>query len=159
MPDIEITVREKIAQIQGNPEIVCGNSDYAVQFDFDSEWDAYTEKTAHFAFISDGEPQFYDTIFEGDAVSIPPLYRTDLLLIGVYAGDIRTTTPAAVPCLPCITDDEPVHPDPPPDVYAQLLELLEGMQGGGGAPFNAMAVGNAFLSGFVTNTEPVEEES
>lgn len=157
MPDIEIIVREKIAQIQGNPEIVCGNSDYVVQFDFDSEWDAYTEKTAHFAFISDGEPQFYDTIFEGDAVSIPPLYRTDLLLIGVYAGDIRTTTPAAVPCLPCITDDEPVHPDPPPDVYAQLLELLSHM-GSGGEPVDAEIHFDAcFNAGETVYVESIEE--
>ena len=159
MPEIRIRVREKIAQVLGEPEIVCGNSDYTVTFDFDAEWAAFESKTVRFSYYENGVKRRYDTIMTGDSVQIPAVWNTCELEIGVYAGDIRTTTPAAVPCLPCITDDEPVHPDPPPDVYAQLLELLEGMQGGGGEPVNAMAFGNAFLSGFVTNTEPVEEES
>ena len=41
MPDIHITVRERIAQADGDPEIVCGNSDYTAVFDFDAEWDAF----------------------------------------------------------------------------------------------------------------------
>lgn len=157
MPEIIVNVREKIAQVQGNPEIVCGNSDYTVTFDFDAEWNQYTEKTAHFAFVQDGKPQFYDVIFSGNTVKIPAVYRTSELAIGAYAGAIRTTSPARVPCAYCITDGQPVHPDPPPDVYAQLLELLEGMQGGGGEPVNAMAFGNAFISGGIANTEPIEE--
>lgn len=130
MPSIQISVREKIAQIQDNPEIVCGNSDYTVTFDFDEEWDAYENKTAHFYYLENGIPREYDVIFSGDTVSVPAVWNTCELLVGAYAGDIRTTTAAAIPCIPCITDDEPVHSDPPPDVYAQLLDLLENMQGG-----------------------------
>ena len=133
MPDIQITVRNKIAQVQENPEIVCGNSDYTVTFDFDAEWDAYEHKTTHFSFLENGVPRFYDVQFSGNSVQIPAVWNTCEMLIGAYAGDIRTTTAAAVPCVPCITDDEPVHPDPPPDVYAQIVELLEGMQGEKGA--------------------------
>ena len=158
MPDIQITVRDKKAQVFGKPVIVCGNSDYTVTFDFDSDWNDCGNKTARFFCISSGVPQYYDVIFSGSTVSIPAVYNTCELDIGVYAGNIRTTTPAAVPCQPCITDGQPVHPDPPPDIYLQLLELLEGMQGRS-KTVHAMAIGNAFFSGFVTNTEPVEEES
>ena len=132
MPDIAVIVRDKVAQVQGNPEIVCGNSDYTVTFDFDAEWDAYEHKTAHFSFLENGVPRYFDVQFSGNSVQIPAVWNTCEMLIGAYAGDIRTTTGAAVPCIPCITDDEPVHPDPPPDVYEQLVELLEEMQSGGG---------------------------
>ena len=120
MPDIQITVRNKIAQVQGNPEIVCGNSDYTVTFDFDAEWDAYEHKTSHFSFLENGVPRYFDVIFTGDSVQIPAVWNTCELLIGAYAGDIRTTTAAAVPCVPCITDDEPADA-----VLSSLSETLE----------------------------------
>lgn len=158
MPDIAVIVRDKVAQVQGNPEIVCGNSDYTVTFDFDAEWDAYEHKTAHFSFLENGVPRFYDVQFSGNSVQIPAVWNTCEMLIGVYAGDIRTTTAAAVPCIPCITDDEPVHPDPPPDVYEQLVELLEEMQGGGGQAVlcDALICDQATDSGIaaVTNLYP-----
>ena len=134
MPEISVTVRDKIAQVQENPEIVCGNSDYTMTFDFDEEWDAYENKTARFSFLENGIPRYFDVLFSGDTVSIPPVWNTCEILAGVYAGDIHTTTPAAIPCVPCITDDEPVHPDPPPDVYEQLLEAVEAMESGGASP-------------------------
>ena len=151
MPEIIVNVREKIAQVQGNPEIVCGNSDYTVTFDFDAEWNQYTEKTAHFAFVQDGKPQFYDAIFSGNTVKIPAVYRTSELAIGAYAGAIRTTSPAIVPCAPCITDGQPVHPDPPPDVYAQLLDLLDRLQNGRGALIHVTAIVNTFNHSAMVN--------
>lgn len=151
MPEIIVNVREKIAQVQGNPEIVCGNSDYTVTFDFDAEWNQYTEKTAHFAFVQDGKPQFYDVIFSGNTVKIPAVYRTSELAIGAYAGAIRTTSPAIVPCVPCITDGQPVHPDPPPDVYAQLLDLLDRLQNGRGALIHVTAIVNTFNHSAMVN--------
>ena len=131
MPEIRVSVRNKIAQALDDPEIVCGNSDYTVTFDFDAEWDAYEAKTARFVYLENGIPRRQDLIFTGNSVQIPAVYNTCELLIGVYAGDIRTTTAAEIPCLPCITDGQPYHPDPPDDVYAQLLELLEEIDKGG----------------------------
>ena len=138
MPDISIKVREKVAQVQGTPQIVCGNSDYAVTFDFDSEWDAYDEKTLHAVWmdVRTGELKHYDVEFSEITVVLPAIYNTDRVCIGVYAGDIRTTTPACVPCARCITDadgEDPYHDDPPPDVYQQLIEYMEEIiEGGGG---------------------------
>ena len=130
MPNIQITVAEKIAQAQGSPVIVCGNSDYTVTFDFDSEWAPYTAKTARFRFVRDDVQQYYDVLFEGDTVAMPALSGVYEVEIGVYAGDIHTTTPAQIPCAQCITDGAPQHADPPADVYDQLLEYLAGLQRG-----------------------------
>ena len=151
MPDITVTVREKIAHVQGDTEIVCGNSDYTVTFDFDSEWNQYTEKTAHFAFVQDGKPRFYEVIFSGNTVKIPAVYRTAELAIGVYAGAIRTTSPVRIPCACCITDGQPMHPDPPPDVYAQLLDLLDRLQNGRGALIHVTAIMNTFNHSAMVN--------
>lgn len=138
MPEIIVTVREKIAQISGTPEIVCGNSDYAAVFDLDSEWSAYDLKTARFAWMDmkANTIRHADVIFEGTSAVVPVLYDTDQVLIGVYAGDIHTTTPARVPCCRCITDSEPYHPEPPADIYTQLLQYLDDLIGGNAASFD-----------------------
>lgn len=130
MPEIHVNVREKIAQTVGAPEIVCGNSDYIAVFDLDSEWDDYDLKTAHFKWVDvrSGKMMEYELTFSGTLCSIPAIYGTHLLLIGIYAGNIRTTTAAKVPCIRCITDDgsgESGHPAPQPDIYEQLLEAIE----------------------------------
>lgn len=129
MPNIHISVTDKIAIAAGNPEIVCGNS-YVIEFDFDSEWDAYEAKTARFVWRECGSPVYRDVLFTGDSVQMPPVYGTYEIAAGVYAGDIRTTTPARIPCIPCITDGAPHHADPAPDVYNQLMDYLAGIQGG-----------------------------
>ena len=127
MPDISITVRSKIAELQGLQQIVCGNSDYVAVFDLDSDWDEYDLKTAHFVWndMRSGKMQEYELVFSGSSVQIPAIYRTDLLLIGIYAGNIRTTSPARIPCIRCITDEESGHPAPAPDIYEELLEAIE----------------------------------
>lgn len=144
MPDIQITVNDKIAQIQGKAEIVCGNSNYTAVFDFDSEWDLYEQKTARFVWrdMRSGENRYYDVLFSGSAVQIPAVYNTDMLLVGVYAGDIRTTTPAHIQCRDCITDGAPLHDDPPQDVYNQLMAYLAQIAQGGGIG----AVGHASVA-------------
>lgn len=126
MPEIQISVKEKTAQISGTPVIVCGNSDYTVKFEFDAEWEPYEVKTARFAYVRDGVLRYRDVLFEGDRVAVPALNNTDETAVGVYAGDIRTTTPARIPCMQCITDGTAGHQPPAPDVYEQLLIYLEG---------------------------------
>lgn len=131
MPDIGISVTNKIAQVSGSPVIVCGNSDYTVNFTLDSEWDAYTAKTARFAYYKNGVFQYTDVLFEGDSVFAPVLNDVDEVAIGVYAGDLHTSTPARIPCARSITDGDAVHDPPAPDVYAQLMEYLASLQNGG----------------------------
>jgi hypothetical protein len=61
-----------------------------------------------------------------------------------------------IPCVPCITDGQPVHPDPPPDVYDQLLALLMHLDVDERAPVHLTAVGNAFVTGAPVHTEQEE---
>ena len=129
MPDINITVRDKIAKAEGSPEIVCGNSDYAVVFDLDSEWDIYDLKTMRVVWIDimTGIPRYIDVPFSGNSAVIPAVYNAYEIAVGIYAGDIRTTTPARIPCDRCITDGSVVHETPSASVYDQIIDLLEKM--------------------------------
>ena len=154
MPNIQITVRDKAAQPEGAPVIVCGNSDYTVTFTFDDEWSQYTAKTARFCFVQNGVRRYYDVLFEGDTVSVPVLSDVYEVEIGVYAGDIHTSTPARIPCARSVTDGAPVHADPQLDVYNQLLEYLASLQNGG--IVTAMSLANLADGGTVVTTE--EEE-
>lgn len=158
MPDITVSVTAKVAEAEGSPVIVCGNSDYIIHFSFDSEWDAYAAKTARFVYMKNGTLQHQDVVFSGEECTAPVLYDTDCTAVGVYAGNIRTTTPARIPCARCITDSGSVHPDPPPDVYAQILEYLAGMETAGliiGEPV-LLADGTAhFAAGTATDWEGV----
>lgn len=122
---INITVRGKIARAEGRARVVCGNSDYAVRFDFDAEWEAYDLKTARFV-SEDGS--YNDVQFEGDTCAVPILRNTRTLLVGVFAGNLRTTTAALIHAVPCITDPDGTPADPTPDVYAQLMERFNAME-------------------------------
>ena len=129
MTTISITVEGKVATPQGSPSIVCGNSDYRVEFTFDSEWAPYTAKTARFNFVRNGIRQYYDVLFDGLICDVPVLDDTYEVEIGVYAGDIHTSTPARVPCIRSATSGAAEHPDPPADVYEQLMAYLAAMRG------------------------------
>lgn len=122
---INITVREKSARADDRARIVCGNSDYAVRFDFDEEWEAYDLKTARF--ITEGG-FFTDVQFTGSDCAVPVLTGTRTLLVGVFAGDVRTTTPAYIPAIPCITDTGGIPAAPTPDVYAQLMNRFAALE-------------------------------
>lgn len=118
--DINITVRNKIA-ILVNPIIaVCGNSDYVVKFDFDSEWDAFENKTARFKY--NGE--YIDIIFTGNECNMPVIKNAYRVEIGVYAGDLHTTTSAFLIMKKSITSDNGTPAAPAPDAYDQLMQRM-----------------------------------
>jgi hypothetical protein len=92
MPNINITVREKIAHTISDTCIVCGNSDYVAVFDFDAEWDAYEVKTARFIWGG----TYTDVAFAGNECPVPVIPDAVSVLVGVFAGELHTTTAAAV---------------------------------------------------------------
>lgn len=96
MKELYIDVKNKIATYSTRGgAIVCGNNDYKIRFTFDEEWEEHDTKTARF--IWNGE--YYDKEFTGDECSIPVINDAINLTVGVYAGDLKTTTPANIPCL------------------------------------------------------------
>ena len=126
MPDINIKIRNKVAKGE-YAVIVCDNSDYIAHFAFDAEWDAYDTKTARFVYCG----TYTDVVFTGNSCPIPEIHDTRSLTIGVYAGDLHTTTPAYISCVPSILCGNGIPADPTPDVYNQIMELLNNISLGG----------------------------
>lgn len=124
MPNINITVADKIARSDG-ANYICGNSDYVANFKFDSEWDAYETKTARFSYNGG----YVDVVFDGDQCPIPIISDTYCFFVGVYAGNLHTTSPVRVPCKKSILCGSGSPVAPADDVYAQLMAKLNSLDG------------------------------
>lgn len=99
MKTLHVTIQNKIATYQKRDgDIVCGNSDYQIEFIFDSEWDAEEKKTARFIWNGD----YYDQEFTGNTCPVPVIKNASKVEVGVYAGDLETTTSAEIGCLASI---------------------------------------------------------
>ena len=118
---IPISVKDKIAQILNNVPYICGNSDYTVSFEFDEEWDEYEFKTARF--IS-SDHKYQDVVFTGNQCQMPVIMDTMFIYVGVFAGNLRTTTPAHIGARKSILSAEGTPEAPSEDVYAQIMETL-----------------------------------
>lgn len=124
MPTIDIIIRNKTASAVNPPCIVCGNSDYNVKFNFDEEWQAHNNKIGVFAYNRCGEWQREKVLFEGDTCPVPALHGVRSVWIGVTAGDVRTSTPADVPCRMGATDFSDAPEKPSEDIWGQILDKL-----------------------------------
>lgn len=132
---IRISVEKKIATLADiNFELVGGNSDYKVVFDFDDEWSGYDVKTALFVFGNKSvHKPFSGNICDGVAIE-----NATICLVGVYSGNLATTTPASLLGINLsIRDVANEFPEAPEeDVYNQIIELINKYisQGGGEVP-------------------------
>lgn len=126
MKTLHITVADKIATfLQRGGVIVCGNSDYSVKFTFDAEWDEYPEKTARF--IWNGK--YYDQKFTGNVCPAPIISAAEIVSVGVYAGELSTTTPAIIPCKESILCKSSILTDGQVQKYRdEILEIAENME-------------------------------
>lgn len=125
MVDIQIAITDKRPQVIGAPVIVCGNSDYTLTFSFDAGWDAVGAKTARFVYIRDGAVMYEDVAFTGATVAVPILTNIREVRVGVYAGDLHTSTPVVIPCECSIRCGTGAPADPTPSQYDQILALLQ----------------------------------
>lgn len=124
MPTIDIIIRNKTASAVNPPCIVCGSSDYNAKFNFDDEWQAHNNKIGVFAYNRCGEWQSEKVLFEGDTCPVPALHGVRSVWIGVTAGDVRTSTPADVPCRMGATDFSDTTEKPPADIWDRSLISL-----------------------------------
>lgn len=122
MPNINITVREKIAHTISDTCIVCGNSDYVAVFDLDAEWDAYETKTARFIWGG----TFTDVPFTGNECPVPVIPDAVSVLVGVYAGELRTTTAAAVEVRRSILGGSETESEPSQEIKDAFGKMLAG---------------------------------
>ncbi len=122
MKVINVTVRDKIAKNdrQYDAEYICGNSDFVIVFDFDEEWNAFDNKTARFKYNG----QHRDIVFTGNQVNVPIIENTHCVEVGVFAGNLHTTTPAIFTAKKSILCGSGVPAAPADDVYNQIMELL-----------------------------------
>lgn len=125
MPDIRIKVIEKRAVVEGSPVIVCGNSDYTATFTFDEEWSQVAVKTARFVYVKDGEPKHEDVVFSGNTVAVPVLSGVQFVKVGLFAGNLSTTTPARILCDLSIRCGSGALLEPTQEVYDQILAMLD----------------------------------
>lgn len=128
---IDINIEDKRAAAVGAPTIVCGNSGYTIKFTFDDEWKLLSAKTARFVYVQDGKVKYIDVVFTGITVAVPVMANTKEVQVGVFAGNLQTTTPARIPCEPSIRCGTGAPADPTPSQYDQIMALLR--PGGGGS--------------------------
>lgn len=120
---IEIIIREKIARtVDKHAFAVCGNSDYTVKFDFDSEWDSYETKTARFKYNG----SYTDVPFSGDTCPMPVITNAYRVEIGVYAGELRTSSPALLPLRRSILDGNETESEPSQEIKDTFGKMLAG---------------------------------
>ncbi len=121
---IKIQIENKHATVVDTPVIVCGNSDYSVEFIFDDEWATADVKTARFVYVRGGLVRYEDVVFSGNTAPVPVLANIKEVSVGVFAGDLLTTTPAKIPCEPSIRCGTGAPAEPTPAQYDQIMELL-----------------------------------
>ena len=99
------------------------NADYEASFTFDKEWDGHI-KTARF--INNGK--YAEQILENDKCLIPvEVLKHGYLKVGVFTSEM-TTTQCEVFIRPSIKQDNGVTADPTPDVYSQIISMIENME-------------------------------
>jgi hypothetical protein len=99
---------------QRDGNIVCGNSDYKIQFSFDTEWAKYEKKTARFVWNN----TYTDVEFTGNTCDVPIIKNATECLVGLYVGEIAadespilSTTNATIPCRQSVRCGDPVASD------------------------------------------------
>lgn len=123
---INISVANKNAvNVSGDVLYICGNSDFIINFAFDDEWNEFDTKTARFVYNS----TFQDVVFKGNQCPVPIISNAYIIKVGVFAGNLRTTTPAIVSAKKSILCGKGSPAAPSEDVYHQIMELIQGNGG------------------------------
>lgn len=135
---IHITVCDRVPTITAGEDVISHNSDYVAEFVFDEEWRDKV-KTVYFV-CEDGSYQA--VVMSGNSCGVPVLNGEHRrIFVGVQAGStekpsvLKTTRPCCLKVRDSIADllGQPI-PDPTPDVYQQIMALLEDIKQGEVSP-------------------------
>ena len=121
MPNLNIEVKNKIA-IGDNTKIVCDNSDYIVNFNLDQEWDKFSTKTMRVRYSNN---EYTDYVFNGTSCKLPVITDKSAIEIGLYAGNLHTTSGAAYECIGSILGGAGTQVEPAQNIYNQIIQLLD----------------------------------
>lgn len=129
--NILVGVAKRVATPPSDAVIVCGNSGYTLTFNFDDEWSAETTKIARFVWFSKNKTYSEEIPFDGNTVEVPILSNTNAVYAGVYAGNLRTTTPAKIVCEPsilCYGQDANMNPGDLALIKGQIAKLVDALR-------------------------------
>ena len=121
MKEIHISVREGVALQTDHTPYITGDGEYRVVFDLEKEWEAHPLRTARFQ----TEGSYVDVVFRGNQCRVPVFTYARTLEVGIFAGNLRTTTPARIFLREGIRSAWGSPEAPAPNVYDQLMEALE----------------------------------
>ncbi len=121
MKEIHISVREGIASQTDHTAYITGDGEYWALFDLGEEWEDQPLRTARFQ----TEGSYVDVIFRGNKCRMPVFTYARKLEVGLFAGNVRTTTPARIFLREGIRSAWGSPEPPAPNVYDQLMEVLE----------------------------------
>lgn len=125
--NIPVQVKNRVAWTGWSGYIVCGNTDYTVTFTFDEEWGEATAKTARFKFRTDEGMRYTDQPFTGNTVAVPMLSNVREVEVGVYVGDLNTTTGATIRCVPSILCGSGEQSEYEKERFNELMQLFNDM--------------------------------
>lgn len=100
--------------------LVSYNKGYDANFIFDDEWDGLI-KTVRFI---NGD-KHKEVILENDKCEFPIDIMGSVVEVGVFAGDLKSTTSTYVLFLPSILEKFGVPVDPTPEIYTQIIRMIE----------------------------------
>ena len=110
MPTITIKVRNKRAEVVGSPIIVCGNSDYSISWDLDSEWTSLSNRVVRLEFFRNNRLRYEEITFEETTCGLPVINGVHEVSIILFAGEIHTDEPVRIPCI--VTATQTAIPSP-----------------------------------------------
>lgn len=120
MPEIHIAVENGVASQRDTAVYICGSGDFTAVFAFEAGWPVEDLKTARFQ----TESTYQDVLFRGNACPVPVFTNARKLEVGVYCGNLRTTTPARIAIREGIRSAWGPPEDPVPSLYDQILEAV-----------------------------------
>ena len=119
MTTIPIQISGKIAACDKH-FVISANSDYCLEFTFDSTWDDISVKTARLIF----DDQRLDLVFTGNTVALPRIPVCARLFVGVFC-DTLASTATEIGCISSVADSdaEPAS-EFTPSQFDQIVALL-----------------------------------
>lgn len=147
---MRFTVKNReIYPSNGTPVFVIGdNADYKAKFEFDSEWNGVV-KTARFV----RGKKFQEKVLVNDECEVPvEVLKQGFLEVGVFSAEM-TTTPCTILVKGSIKELGSLTAEPTPDVYRQIIKMIEQMGTSGGTNAYVKDEVLAFSSGATINGE------
>ena len=120
MPEIHIAVENGVASQRDTAVYICGSGDFTAVFAFEAGWPVEDLKTARFQ----TESTYQDVLFRGNACPVPVFTNARKLEVGVYCGNLQTTTPARIAIREGIRSAWGPPEDPAPSLCDQILEAV-----------------------------------